>query len=1199
MADRGDTHYHVPKLNAWFALSSLALLAVAFWMVIDDWDRSWKDYQREFRQIEIERTRASLETPEALAALAAEAELESQLADAQADLDRRRAEIEEEEEELFQLRGKQFKDTEAAKSAKQEFNWERYLLEEGHTTEEAFIKTENGLNDAAKLQEETDAEVAAQEALVKSLYAGVDAVERDMKAAAKSIDLNRKKLAKLAPDDAPTQVANVLRDFPGLDFIGPNIKVNKVVLDKLTFELNFTKKPRIDMCQTCHLAVEREGYVEEDLEHPFRSHPKLDLFLSAKSPHPLNEVGCSICHRGSGESLHFVRSDHRPSDAAEGEAWADEYHWHKQHHWDYPMLSSKHVEASCVQCHKDSMELIAPEAPQVTKGYRLFERYGCYACHKVEWFPTKRRPGPSLKKVAEKVDSDFMSSWIADPRGFRPSTWMPQIFHLENFKPDEKVVTSNYGAGRDILGQEWNDTAIGAITSFIMSRSSDAAEPPLPVEGDPLRGRESFRLSGCLACHNMAPFPGQEAGSSDMALANRGTNEHGPNLRGVATKTTPEWLFQWIKNPTAYWAETRMPNLRLSDQEIADIVAYVFEDPDGYFTDTPEGWTEGPSPMTRDVLEEQARWYFGSKSRAELQTALETEWADDQVLSVAVGEKLVMSYGCQSCHDISGMENAMPIGAELTTWGSKTVDKLDWGHLPYIFAEERGWDHHATKEYKSYREPWISQKLAEPRSYDREKVKNPTERLKMPWFDFEEHEIDAIVTFVVGLVKDEVQRAKMVPNETQASMDLGLRAMRQKNCAACHIIEPGQITYTDEDGLRRTVEGQVFPLDSDEYIAPPLGDEFHPFLASYEDYVEEDLEEVIIELLRPEPGVGNIGDTVVVEGVENVDSIETKPAWGGDFVPLVVDYYRNAWGYDEATDEDFSKTGDPDGEGRVQDVDGEWRDYSGEEYTKVRWTFAPPFLVDEGYKVQRDWFYQFLEEPYPLRKQMRVKMPSFTWKDGEAGAIADYFAAAANKDWAVRFSRRLLVETDNDVDGAVEALAELDVPTTQRELQAMLDGYQPTIDASLSKLERFASSDGVAFEIPPPVDPSYEILHPRTPTILNGTLKRHPDFFQGVGLLTSDPQRGPNCFQCHWFNGDAPNAEGPIAWAPDLQYVRERLRPDWVREWLTNPAGIYPGTAMPANFVGEQYQELWPKPPEEQIEDVLIWLFNLDREPSR
>ena len=53
-------------------------------------------------------------------------------------------------------------------------------------------------------------------------------------------------------------------------------------------------------------------------------------------------------------------------------------------------------------------------------------------------------------------------------------------------------------------------------------------------------------------------------------------NQHGPNLRGVATKLKdPRWLYWWIKDPAAYWSETRMPNLRLSDQDAADVTAYI------------------------------------------------------------------------------------------------------------------------------------------------------------------------------------------------------------------------------------------------------------------------------------------------------------------------------------------------------------------------------------------------------------------------------------------------------------------------------------------------------------------------------------------------------------------------------------------------------------------------------------------------
>jgi cbb3-type cytochrome oxidase cytochrome c subunit len=65
-----------------------------------------------------------------------------------------------------------------------------------------------------------------------------------------------------------------------------------------------------------------------------------------------------------------------------------------------------------------------------------------------------------------------------------------------------------------------------------------------------------------------------------------------------------------------------------------------------------------------------------------------------------------------------------------------------------------------------------------------------------------------------------------------------------------------------------------------------------------------------------------------------------------------------------------------------------------------------------------------------------------------------------------------------------------------------------------------------------------------------------------------------------------------------LARVRERLREDWTEEWLWNPGTTYPGTSMPANFLGDppQYQAVYPNSTNnDQVQAVLDWLFNLDR----
>ena len=130
MADRGDTHYHVPNLNKWFALSSLLLLVTTVWMVIDDWNAPWKKYQREFRDLEVARAEQTLESPEFQAAAQEEERLRADLQRAMGVQDEREADLRKLEEELVQVDARRFVATERAKKLKQELNFQVFLIEE-------------------------------------------------------------------------------------------------------------------------------------------------------------------------------------------------------------------------------------------------------------------------------------------------------------------------------------------------------------------------------------------------------------------------------------------------------------------------------------------------------------------------------------------------------------------------------------------------------------------------------------------------------------------------------------------------------------------------------------------------------------------------------------------------------------------------------------------------------------------------------------------------------------------------------------------------------------------------------------------------------------------------------------------------------------------------------------------------------------
>jgi len=69
------------------------------------------------------------------------------------------------------------------------------------------------------------------------------------------------------------------------------------------------------------------------------------------------------------------------------------------------------------------------------------------------------------------------------------------------------------------------------------------------------------------------------------------------------------------------------------------------------------------------------------------------------------------------------------------------------------------------------------------------------------------------------------------------------------------------------------------------------------------------------------------------------------------------------------------------------------------------------------------------------------------------------------------------------------------------------------------------------------------------------------------------------CLKCH-ATGDANHDK--IATAPNFLLAKERLKPDWVERWITDPQAVSPGTSMPSGLFREQNNQ-WvfagPTPP--------------------
>ena len=107
-----------------------------------------------------------------------------------------------------------------------------------------------------------------------------------------------------------------------------------------------------------------------------------------------------------------------------------------------------------------------------------------------------------------------------------------------------------------------------------------------------------------------------------------------------------------------------MPNLRLEDQEAADLTAYLM----GQRNAAWEGLTSEPASSvarSRLVLD-----YLQNTMTIEQSEARLAEMSDDEQ-SLFLGRQTVAKYGCFGCHTIAGFEDTRPIGVELTEEASK------------------------------------------------------------------------------------------------------------------------------------------------------------------------------------------------------------------------------------------------------------------------------------------------------------------------------------------------------------------------------------------------------------------------------------------------------------------------------------------------------------------------------------------------
>jgi len=138
----------------------------------------------------------------------------------------------------------------------------------------------------------------------------------------------------------------------------------------------------------------------------------------------------------------------------------------------------------------------AADSAAVARGRAEVLEHRCQTCHDIpgieqKGFKEYHKVGPSLARVGEKLNPEWIRHWLADPHKLRPQAGMPH-FRLTETK-----------------------TEIEDLTAFLSSLRNEGASPPAAApaaSGDAAAAGKVAARYHCLACHEI---PGLDGGRPD------------------------------------------------------------------------------------------------------------------------------------------------------------------------------------------------------------------------------------------------------------------------------------------------------------------------------------------------------------------------------------------------------------------------------------------------------------------------------------------------------------------------------------------------------------------------------------------------------------------------------------------------------------------------------------------------------------
>lgn len=665
---------------------------------------------------------------------------------------------------------------------------------------------------------------------------------------------------------------------------------------------------------------------------------------------------------------------------------------------------------------------------------------------------TMRKVGPGLRHLASKTNKAWTENWVEEPKRFRPETRMPQFFNLTNqtdahaklLQPVEiaGIVAYLFDKSEKAKGDHWaegyNPDASRGKRLFsergCMACHSHDDFPGIKADFGPNLTNAHQKISSMEWLYSWLREPTRHSERTRM-----------PNLY-----LEPETVNDVTTDPAADIAAFLLSNRDDQGKLLADAEGKPVGDKVGPGRFKQIAWDKKgmeklarlylSKVMTQAKVDEtlSTRMYPAKEANA-IKDLKEDAIKPDEVELVNgpitdesmlqyIGRRSVSRYGCYGCHDIPGFEKARPIGTGLQDWGRKDPTKLALEHIEEFLHHHGEADNSSTArraenalkdglnnnfdspeqrdregavayffdQLNSHgRAGFLWQKLRDPRSYDYKKIetKGYDERLRMPKFPFSETDIEAIATFVLGLVAEPPAEKYVYRPQGPAKARIeGEKLLAKYNCTGCHMVELPEITGLPEDltpyELGPSDFQQAFdllvklrkPRDARTNLKLPNGDaaiRFHAMLVQPADPSDDPEDQSsFYDLWEP-----IALDSPVGPDGKDIPAAQRKLMLPPNRIEMKVKKLVSA-------------THGRGGAFAEWLVDASMKGNSGVNVERsVAREMAPPTLFEEGIKAQTPWLYSFLKNPDRLRYTTVLRMPQFNMSNDEAEKLANYFSA--------------------------------------------------------------------------------------------------------------------------------------------------------------------------------------------------------------